>query len=183
MPTGVLLVRQERNVDIDVRNAIGPRHELRDVARTDGAVGAHIGAHVDEGMAAQAEDRAVALAGDLDVACRLARMVDRHQMLAAVLGPFHRPADMTRGERNEEILRIKLAARAEAAADVVLHHVDGVFGEAHLLGQDAAVEEQHLGGARDREPCRAPRPIRRAAPRGSIGNAVWRCVLKLSRRV
>ena len=147
-----LVGEKKRNVDIDVRNAIGARHELRDIARADGAVGAHIGAHVDEGMAAQAEDGAVALAGDLHVAFRLARMIDRHQMLAAVLGPFHRPADVARRERDEEILRIELAARAEAAADVVLHHVDGVLGEAHLLCQDPAVGEQHLGRAPYRQP-------------------------------
>jgi hypothetical protein len=147
-----LVGETKRNVDIDVRNAIGPRHELRDVACTDGAVGAHIGAHVDEGMAAQAENGAVAPAGNLDVARRLARMVYRHQMLATVLGPFHRPADVTRCERDEKILRIKLATCAEAAADVVLHHVDGVLGEAHLVCQDPAVGEQHLGRAPYRQP-------------------------------
>ena len=55
-------------------------------------------------------------------------------------------------ERNEEILRIELAARAETAADVVLDHVDRVLGKPHLLRQRAAVEEQHLGAAIDGEP-------------------------------
>ena len=47
-----LVGEQERNVEIDIGNAIRPRHELRDIAGADGAVGAHIGAHVDEGVAA-----------------------------------------------------------------------------------------------------------------------------------
>ena len=76
----------------------------------------------------------------------------RHQMLAAVLGPFHRAADVARRERNQKILRIEFAARAKAAADVVLDHVDGIDGEAELFGQDAAVGEQHLGGAGQRQP-------------------------------
>ncbi len=76
----------------------------------------------------------------------------RHQLLAAVLGPFHRTADVARRERNQKILRIELAARAKTAADVVLDHVDGIVGETDLLGQDAAVGEQHLGGARQRQP-------------------------------
>ena len=73
-------------------------------------------------------------------------------MLAAVLGPFHRPADVPRRERNQEIFRIEFAARAKAAADVVFDHVDGIDGEAELFGQDAAVGEQHLCGARQRQP-------------------------------
>ncbi len=144
-----LVGHQQRHVDVDVRDPIRPRHELRDVARADGAVGAHIGAHVDEGVAAQAENGAVARAGDLDVAGRLARVVDRHQVLAAVLGPFHRAAAMPRSEGNKKILRVKLAARAKAAANVVFHHVDCVFGQTHLLGEDAPVGEQHLGGTGD----------------------------------
>ena len=139
------------DVDVDVRDAIGPRHELRDVARADRAVGAHIGADVDIGVPAQAEDGAVAGAGDLHVAFRLARMVHAHEVLAAVLRPLHGPAGVARRERDEEILRVELAARAEAAADVVLHDLDRAFVEAHLLCERAAVEEQDLGAARQGE--------------------------------
>ena len=138
------------DVDVDVRDAIGPRHELRDVARAHGAVGAHIGADVDIGVPAQAQDGAVAGAGDLHVAFRLARMVHAHEVLAAVLRPFHGTSAVARSERNEEILRVELAARAEAAADVVLHDLDRAFVEAQLLRQGAAVEEQDLGAARQR---------------------------------
>ena len=154
-----LVGHQQRDIEIDIRNAIRTRHELRDIARADRAIGAHIGAHVGIGVAAQAEDRAVLSAGDLDIAFRLARMVHRHQVLAPVLGPLDRPADMARGERDQKILRIELAARAEAAADVVLHHVDGVFRQPDLLGEDAAVEERHLGRARDGEPAARGIPL------------------------
>ena len=60
---------------------------------------------------------------------------------------------------------IELAARAEAAADVVLDHLDGVFRQADLLGEDAAVEERHLGGAGDRQPPRRRVPLGHDAAR------------------
>ena len=43
----------QRDVDVDVGNAIWPRHELRDVAGADRPVGAHIGADVHVGMTTQ----------------------------------------------------------------------------------------------------------------------------------
>ena len=178
-----LVGQLQRDVDVDIRNAIGPGHELRDVARADRAVGAHIGADVDEDVAAQAEDRAVARAGDLDVAFRLARMVDRHQMLAAVLDPFHRAADLARRERNQEILRIELAARAEAAADIVLDDLDLVFRQDRA--SSASVRRLKNGTLAPPETVSRPRAASHSAsrPRVSIGSAVCRCVRKLSRRV
>ena len=74
--------------------------------------------------------------------CEVARVVAGQEMLAPVLDPFDRPAAAARGERDEEILRIELAAHAEAAADIVLDQSNGVLGEAHLLRQHAAVEER-----------------------------------------
>jgi hypothetical protein len=55
-------------------------------------------------------------------------MIGGEQMFAAILDPLHRPAGEARRERDQEVLRIEFAARAEAAADVVLHHADGAFG-------------------------------------------------------
>ena len=138
-------------LDVDVRHAIRAREELRDVARRDRAVGAHVGAHVDPRRAAQRDDPAVALAQDLDLAVHLARVIRREQVLAAILGPFHRAAEAPRGEGNEEILGIELAAHAEAAADVGLEHVDAVLGQVHVLRQHAPRRERHLGRARYRE--------------------------------
>ena len=95
------------------------------------------------------------VAGDLDVAFGLARMVHRHQVLAAVLGPFHRPADMAGGERDEEILRIELAARAEAAADVVLHHVDRALRASPIcLARMRRLKNGTLAAPETREPRR-----------------------------
>jgi hypothetical protein len=57
----------------------------------------------------------------------LARVVGRHQVLAPVLDPFDGTADMTGCERDQKVLRVELAAHAEAAADVGLDHVDGAL--------------------------------------------------------
>jgi len=122
----------------------GPGKELGDVARRDGAVRAHVGAHVDPGVAAQRHDAPIALAEDLDLAVHLARVVGGEQVLAPVLGPLHRLAEPPRGERDQEIFRIELAAHAEATADVGLQHVDAVLGQIHVLRQHAARRERHL---------------------------------------
>ena len=72
---------------------------------------------------------------------------------------------MARGERDEEVLRVELAAGTEAAADVVLDHIDRVLGEPDLLGENAPVEERHLGRAADGEPARRGVPLGEQAAR------------------
>ena len=103
-------------------------------------------------MPAQTEDRTVAVAGDFQLAFRFARVVGRGEMLAPVLDPFHRPAGEARGEWDQKIFGVELAARAEAAADVVFHHANRGLGQAHLLGERAAVIEGNFGGSVHREP-------------------------------
>ena len=136
---------------MDVRHPVGAGQHLRGVARRRHAVGADIGAEIGRARAAQAADGAVALAGDLQLAFGVAGVVRRDQVLAAVFDPFHRAVELSRRERDQEILGIELAAHAEAAADVGLDHGDGVLGQPHLLRQDAAVVEHHLGHAGDGE--------------------------------
>src|SRR5439155_23509371 len=97
---------------------------LRQGARCDQPVGADIGPQVEKHLAAQAEDRAIAAAGDLDLAIRLARMVHRNQVLAPILEPADRAADKPRPEREQTVLGIELASGAKAAANIVLDQVD-----------------------------------------------------------
>src|SRR5262252_1877663 len=100
-----------------MRHAVRPGEELRHIAHRRRAVGPHIGPDVDEDVAANAANGAVAFERNLDVAIGLARMGDGYEMLAAVLHPFDRVTVPTCRERAQEILRIKFAARAEPAAD------------------------------------------------------------------
>ena len=129
-PIGVLLVITSATSMRLVRNAIGPGEHLRDVARGGRTVGADVGALIGDRAAAQRQDRAVAVASDLQLAFGVARVVGGSEMLAAVLDPLHRTAGEARRERDQEVLRIEFAARAEAAADVVLDHADRAFRQA-----------------------------------------------------
>ena len=55
----------------------------------------------------------------------LARVIGGDEMLAPVLDPFHRAAQPHGADADQDILRIKLAADAEASPDVRLVHMDG----------------------------------------------------------
>ena len=81
-------------------------------------MGAHIGALVVEINVVDGEDDAVGIDRGADLVQLLARMIGRDQMLAAVLDPFHRAIEVYRGDADQHVLGIKLAADAEAAADV-----------------------------------------------------------------
>src|SRR5215472_8254266 len=114
---------ESRRRKMNVRNAIRAAEKLRDIARRGQPIGADIGAEIDKNVAAQADDRAVALAGDLDLTIHLARMVSGEEMLAAILDPPYRPPQMARGERDQEIFGVKLAARTKTATDIGLDEV------------------------------------------------------------
>jgi hypothetical protein len=75
---------------------------------------------------------------------------------------------VSRGERDEEILRIELALHAEATADVDLDHIDVVFANAQHRRERAAVEEQHLRRAEHRE------PLLRRVPLGDLAACLQR---------
>ena len=93
-----------------------------------------------------------AIAGDLQLALGFAGVIGGEEMLPAVLDPLDRTAGEARGKRDEVILGIEFAARAEAAADVVLHHADRAFRQAHLRCQHAPVDKGDLGRAVDGQP-------------------------------
>lgn len=137
--------------DAQVRHAIWPGEELRHVAHRRGAVRPHIGADVDEDVAANAADRAVVFERDFHIAFGLARVGDRHEMLAPVLDPLDRVTEAARGKRHQEILRVEFAACAKSAADVVFDVVDRGLRQLHHGGQRAAIEERQLGSARHGE--------------------------------
>src|SRR5207302_10066829 len=61
------------------------------------------------------------------------------EMLASRLDPFHRAAQSTRAEWNQQILRIELFFDAESAAHVWHHYPDRVLRNAqHARGQAAS---------------------------------------------
>src|SRR5262245_53665285 len=66
---------ESRRRKMNVRNAIRAAEKLRDIARRGQPIGADIGAEIDKNVAAQADDRAVALAGALDLTIHIAARV------------------------------------------------------------------------------------------------------------
>src|SRR5262245_63167919 len=125
-------------------NAIGTGEHLREVARGGWAVGADVAALICPGMSAQCPDRAIRVAGDLELTFGIAGMIGGGEVLASILDPFDWPAREARRERDQKIFRVEFATRAEASADVVFHHADRAFGQLHLLRQYPPVEEGDL---------------------------------------
>src|SRR5206468_1816154 len=109
------------------------------------------------------EDRAVGVRGDLQLAHDLARMIGGNEALAAILDPLHRTPEPHGGQRDQQILRIELAAHAEAAADVDLDQLDAGLVQTEHASERAAIEEGHLRRAEHGELARRPR--RNEAPR------------------
>jgi hypothetical protein len=78
-------------------------------------------------------------------------MIRRHQVLAAVFDPFNRLSQIDRGEGNQKIFRIKLAADAEAAADIVLDKVQLVLRHFEKICDGLPIEMGQLGYAPNRQ--------------------------------
>ncbi len=129
----------------------------------DHAVRADVGAEIGDEPVAQRDDRAVAAHADLDLVVLLPRVVGRHQVLATILDPLHRPAQAHRRPRHHEVLGIELAAHAEAAAHLELEEVDQVLRMAEQVGEHPPVEVRHLGHAPQGEHAR-PRIVRGREP-------------------
>ena len=144
---------------IDVGNAVRPRHELCHVARADRPVGTVISAGIDPYFAPQPQDRAVARTGDLYIAIHFAGMPRCQQMLAPVFDPFHRASGMAGGTGNEEIFRKEFASCPKAATDVILDHLDGCLRQADHRGENFAVGKRNLGGTMNRQKFRGRIPF------------------------
>ena len=71
-------------------------------------------------------------------------MVDREEVLASVLHPLHRALQAPGQIRDQEVLGIELAARAEPAADVGFREVDPRLVEPQHGGERPAIEVRDL---------------------------------------
>ena len=132
---------------MNVRDPVRARQELSRDADRVGDAGPRIGTDIDRHVAAQSEDRAVAAAGHLDGAGNITGVVDGQKVLAAVLDPFDRALEAVRGEGDQEVLGIEIAADTKSPADVALDQVDVCHIEPQHRGERAAVLERHLGRA------------------------------------
>ena len=110
-------------------------------------MGAHVGALIVKYFILDRENAPVAIDGGADVMLLLARMVGGDQMLAAILDPLDRPPHAQRRGAHQNVLRIKLAANAETAADMAFVEVNRRRGASKHAGNLVPVPMRHLGGA------------------------------------
>ena len=158
-------------------DAVRPGHHGHGHLRNPGAVGAHIGALVEIELSSRARIRPVGIERGARVVALLARMVGGHQMLAPVLDPFDRPPQSHRGEADEKILGVELAANPEPAAGIAFLQHHRRRAAAEHARQRVAVAVRHLGRAiqfqhvavqrRSGRARRASRSVRRCAGRSS----------------
>ena len=152
-------------LQMDGGNAIGAGHELRGVAHGRHAIGADIGAHIDEEIAAHAQQCSILAEGELDIAFGFAGMTDGGEMFAPILDPAYGLVKLAGGEGDEKVFGIELAARAKATAHVHLDIIDGGLRQAHQVRHGLAIEEGQLGRAIDREMVALRIPFRQQAAR------------------
>ncbi len=128
-------------------NTIGAGQDAGRHVHDTGRVGTHIGALVVEVAIVDCEDRAVGLDRRANAMQLLARVIGGDQVLAPVLDPLHGPAEPHRGDADQHVLRIELAADAEAAADMGLEHMDRGRRDAEHAREQLANAMGHLGRA------------------------------------
>ena len=146
---GRRLVGQAEMADraIGAGHAVRPRQHAAGHHGDAGGVGAHIGAVVVIDHVVDGEDFALVGAGRPDVVMLVARMVGGDQVLAAVLDPFHRALEPHRGDADQNVLGIELAADAEAAADMRLEALHRRRRAVEHARDQLLVPVRHLGGA------------------------------------
>src|ERR1700680_2321005 len=106
--TGAAIRRRRRGIGVHVaeshpivRHTVGAWYLGRGDDRQDDSVRGVRAAVVDE-VHIERDELAVVVETDLDLVDLAALLVHRSEMLLPVLGPFHGPAELQRGERNEE---------------------------------------------------------------------------------
>ena len=129
------------------RDAIGPRQHGSGEIGHRHRVGAHIGALIVKDLVVDRENAPVAIDRGAHAMLLLARMIGGDQMLAAILDPFDRPLQAQRGDADQHVLRIDLAANAEAAADMPFKKVHRRRTAAEHARDLVPVPMRHLGGA------------------------------------
>ena len=88
--------------------------------------------------------RALGIDRDRHVPVLIALLRRAQKMLAPVLDPFHRPAELERRRRDHRFFRIEDRLRAEAAADIGRDHADRLDVAVEQIGQHAAAEMRRL---------------------------------------
>jgi hypothetical protein len=102
-------------------------------------------ADIGQEMVAIGDNPAVIVKTDLQVMNLVAGMAGAHEMLAPILDPFHRPADLARQKRNQQILGIDVPFYTEAAAYVRCNAANARLGNTQCCRHLASHPMHNLG--------------------------------------
>ena len=89
---------------------------------------------------AESDDAAVAREPQLDLVLLIALLRRREQVLVARLDEPHGPAERAGQPRDQDVLGVDDALRAEAAANVPRHDAHGVLADPEIAREDAAMD-------------------------------------------
>ena len=110
-----------------------------------GAVGPHVAPQRAVNLRPHSQDDAITVGGNLQLTYMLPGVVGGDQVLHAVFDPLDWAAQFHGAERNDEVLRVELAADPETSANVGFNEVDTVFRHLQKRGQYPPVEVGYLG--------------------------------------
>ena len=147
------------NADLECLERIGTGERRHRRHRQHHAVG-QIGPVVMQAMAAHAEHAALRIGGDFQLPQLVALLGGGHEMLAAILDPFQRTAQMARRQRDRIIFGIDHRFGPEPAADIGGCHPHRGLVHAKAQSQRAPHHVRRLGRTPDIDPV-----ARRIGPR------------------
>ncbi len=134
-------------VRVQRRDAIHPAHGDGDVARADlRPERRRKGAEVGRVFEPEREEPALAVEREFSGERQSASLVVGEEDLRARRDPFHGARELLRGEHHGEMLGVRVAADAEAPADLLGDHADLVRGKAACRGKEAAHVVHALAG-------------------------------------
>ena len=129
------------------RHTVRPGQERGAELRGHEGRGPHVCADVGVDHRPHGHDPSGGVEAELEIVLHLARVVRRDEVLAALLDPADGPAELQRGERDEDVLGIELAPGAEAAAHVHLGEAQRAGRDSEDRREDGAVDVDALGRA------------------------------------
>ena len=157
--TGAAIWRGGRGVGVHIAeadavagHAVRPWDLRRRDDRQDDSVG-RVRTCVMNEVVGESQDLAFTVEADLDLVHLAALVVDGGEVLAAVFSPLDRPAELHRGVRHQELVRVEEHdLRPKAAADVGRDDIHARFGQAEQHRQPAANRSRRLRRVVNRQP-------------------------------
>ena len=139
--------------DVVGAGELGHRHQRLDPA---GDRIAGIGPDIAADIGLDGEQPAVGVEGAADDVALVAAVERGREVLAPVLDPGQRAAELPRRPDEEDVFRDQRHLLAEAAADIRRDDAKVALGHAEAIGDAGAEHVRHLGRAGQRHPAGAP---------------------------